>query len=310
MMKIRIRMCNLCFRDMARNNGWENQNLLCRLKNVLTILVVYRKKFWAILCGKYSYLRQIEFVLTTKCSLRCRDCANLMQYYKKPYDVEARNIIDAFDVLIPYFNEINTVVLVGGEPFLSKDISEIIFHMADFPQINHIHFFTNGTIIPDEKDIRALKNPKVKIIISDYGNLSRKKCELTDWCRKNNINFHLKSEDLQWGYVGDMQARGRTAEELQKQFKHCNNYCRSILNGKLFYCPRAAHSDDLGYVTTAYDYVDLLHGNADRASIMNIVYSSHYFSACDYCNYGTAEMVPIVPGVQMNKSGKENISEK
>ena len=309
-MKIRIQMCNLYFRDMARNRGWENQNLLFKLKILAMVLVTYQMKFWAILGGRYSYLRQVELVLTTRCSLRCRDCANLMQYYNKPYDIEIQSIINSFDKLIKNFDEINTVVLVGGEPFLSKDISEIIFHIADFPQVNHINIFTNGTIIPNEKDTNALKNTKVKIVISDYGKLSRKKYELVDWCKKNNINFHLKNEDLHWGYVGDMQPRKRTEKELHMQFRHCNNYCRSILNGKLFYCPRAAHGDDLGYVKADHDYIDLLNDNVNKSAIMDIVYSSHYFLACDYCNYGTKQMISIASGVQMNKSGKENISEK
>lgn len=310
-MKMRIQMCNLYFRDMVRNRGWENQSLLFRLKNLIIVLVTYQIKFWAILSGRYSYLRQVELVLTTKCSLRCKDCANLMQYYNQPYDVDLVNVIASFENLIKNFNEINTVVLVGGEPFLSKNISEIILHIVDFPQINHIHIFTNGTIIPDEKNIYALKKAKVKVIISDYGSLSRKKYELMDFCEKNDIKFHLKNEDLYWGYVGDMEPRERNEGQLRKQFKHCHNFCRSILNGKLFYCPRAAHGDDLGYVKTLErEYVDLLQENMTTKDILNLVYSDHYFSACDYCNYGTKDMIPITPGVQMSIDEKKNLFKK
>lgn len=309
-LNMRMKMCNLYFRDMARNKGWEEQNILLKFQNILEIFSIHQTKIWAILNGKYNYLRQVELVLTTKCSLRCRDCANLMQYYEKPYDVEFKKVVAAFKKFAKYFDEINTVVLVGGEPLLSKYLTEIILFLAGFDQVNHIHIFTNGTIIPDEKDISALKNDKLKIIISDYGKLSRNKNELMEWCRKNKIKYHLKGEDLQWGYVGDMQPRKRTPKMLQKQFKNCDNYCRSILNGKLFYCPRAAHSEDLGYVKTNQDYLDLLSGKVSSAAIMNIVYSSTYFDACDYCNYGTREMIPITPGVQMQRSGKEIISEK
>lgn len=309
-MSMRVRMCNLYFRDAARNKGWEEQNIFLKSQNILETLTAHRTKIWAIINGKYNYLRQVELVLTTKCSLRCRDCANLMQYYEKPYDIEPKKVTAAFKKFVRYFDEINTVVLVGGEPLLSKNLTEIILFLADFHQVNHIHIFTNGTIIPHEKDICALKNAKVKIIISDYGKLSRNRDNLINWCKKNKVKYHLKSEDLEWGYIGDMQPRKRTPKMLQKQFRNCNNYCRSILNGKLFYCPRAAHSDDLGYVKESRDYVDLLSGKVSRSAIMNIVYSLTYFAACDYCNYGTKEMVPIKPGVQMQRSGKENIPKK
>lgn len=309
-MRRRMKMCNLYFRDMAKNRGWEEQKLWLKIQNLLITLIITRIQIWRILNGRYSYLRQVELVLTTKCSLRCKDCANLMQYYEKPYDVELKKVVAAFQRFIRYFDEINTVVLVGGEPLLSKNLSKIIFFIADFPQVNHIHIFTNGTIIPDEKDICALTNSKVKIIISDYGKVSRKKEDLQYFCKKNQIKYHLKNEDLKWGYVGDMNSRNRTSKELQKQFRNCNNFCRSILNGKLFYCPRAAHSDDLGYVKADYDNVNLLKGNLKKSAIMNIVYSSKYFEACNYCNYGTKEMISITPGVQIKRSGKENISQK
>lgn len=31
-------------------------------------------------------LNSIDFIVTERCSLRCRDCSNLMQYYKNPVD--------------------------------------------------------------------------------------------------------------------------------------------------------------------------------------------------------------------------------
>ena len=29
-----------------------------------------------------TYLRSLDIVITTKCSMKCESCANLMQYYK------------------------------------------------------------------------------------------------------------------------------------------------------------------------------------------------------------------------------------
>lgn len=308
-MKIRVMMCNLYLKDRLRNEGWGDQKFLQRIKTLVMVIIIYQIKFWAILAGKYNYLRQVEFVLTTRCSLRCKNCANLMQYYSRPYDVEKRNILQAFQNLIKDLDEINTVVLVGGEPLLYENISDVIECVAKSAKVNHIDIFTNGTIVPEKSAVSVLQNPKVKIIISDYGEISRKKCELQAYCERNKINCYLKNQDLYWGYVGSMQARNRTKKQLTRQFHNCHNYCRSILNGKLFYCPRAAHGDDLGYVSTSKEeYVDLLKENVSVRDICRIVYSDHFFSACDYCNYGTKDMVPVRPGVQVCKGEKKEIS--
>ena len=50
--------------------------------------------------------------------------------------------------------------------------------------------------------------------------------------------------------------------------------------------------------------MDLLRDKVSLSEILNIVYSSKYFAACDYCNYGTKELVEVPAGIQMQRSEK------
>ena len=247
-------------------------------------------------------MKQVDLVLTTKCSLRCKECANLMQYYEKPYDVDKNSVFKAVEEFIKYVDEIEKITLIGGEPFLARDLEEIILFLKKIPKVRKIQIFTNGTIVPSKALLKTLAEQKVEIIVSDYGNVSRNKHQLKDICKAIGVLCYLKTEDLQWGYVGDMHKRNRDHKALIKQFKKCNNHCRTILNGKLFYCPRAAHGMDLKIVSTPdRNYINLLEKDrVDKTKIKNFVYSLNGFAACDYCNYGTDEMIAIKPGVQMN----------
>ena len=38
-----------------------------------------------------------EVVVTTKCTLRCKYCANFIQYYKNPYDVSKEDVLLSID---------------------------------------------------------------------------------------------------------------------------------------------------------------------------------------------------------------------
>lgn len=300
MKKIRNDMLKTFYWDRVTELGWSRHHLVKSLFNLVKVIFLYRQKMCQIYRNEYTYVRQVEFVLTTKCSLRCRDCANLMQYYKKPYEVEKVKIINALRNLLDKVDELDTVVLVGGEPFLAQNFKFIIEEIKKEKKINHINIYTNGTIIPKDEIISALVSPKVKIIISDYGDISRNKKALVEVCNKKGVDCYLKTKDLFWGDVGNMEVRKRTSKQLVKQFRQCKNPCRSILNGKLYYCPRASHGDDLGLVKTSEkEYVDLMQENLRKEDILKIIYSQHYFSACDYCNYGTKDMVPITPGVQL-----------
>ena len=51
--------------------------------------------FYNEMCNKEDYvtnnklvLKSIDVQITEKCSLKCKDCSNLMQYYKKPVDCD------------------------------------------------------------------------------------------------------------------------------------------------------------------------------------------------------------------------------
>ena len=39
-------------------------------------------------------------MITTKCSLKCRNCSNLMQYYTKPQDTELNQLFKSIDNLM------------------------------------------------------------------------------------------------------------------------------------------------------------------------------------------------------------------
>lgn len=61
------------------------------------------------------------------CSLKCKDCANFAPYAKKEnmrYSLES--IKNGLDKLLPFFEEIDTFHIQGGEPFLYSDLAELI----------------------------------------------------------------------------------------------------------------------------------------------------------------------------------------
>ena len=47
--------------------------------------------------AKGCYIASLDVVVTERCSLRCRDCANLMQYYEKPVHCDPELLLSALD---------------------------------------------------------------------------------------------------------------------------------------------------------------------------------------------------------------------
>ena len=71
-----------------------------------------------------TYVRSVDVVITTKCSMNCESCANLMQYY-----VNAKNtdeaVLEAVKNLSENVDHVSEYRVIGGEPLMNKKWAEI-----------------------------------------------------------------------------------------------------------------------------------------------------------------------------------------
>ena len=116
----------------------EHYQLYCHNKFIATLLgcINYKRLFFPCL----------EVSLTTFCSLRCEKCANLMQYYSKPYHVEAKKVFSSIRALAKVSDGIDCLRLIGGEPLLWSDLAKLIDYAIAEDKIKLILMVTNGTI--------------------------------------------------------------------------------------------------------------------------------------------------------------------
>ena len=67
-------------------------------------------------------MRSVDIVITEKCSMKCVDCSNLMQFFEKPINYKIEDMTEAIDLICSYAHEIYEFRVIGGEPFMNKDI--------------------------------------------------------------------------------------------------------------------------------------------------------------------------------------------
>ena len=233
-------------------------------------------------------IKRMDLVLTSRCTLRCSKCANLMQYYSKPEDVEFGTIIKSMTNLLNVVDAIGQVYVLGGEPFLYKKLGEIIDFLKIQRKIKEIIIVTNGTLCPNDDNLwKKLSDKNVKIHISNYGELSRKKHDILDKCKKYYINCDVDEVNTFYD-TGSMKRRNRSEQELNKVFIDCSTQCRSLYNGEFHFCPRSAHGVDLGLIPQrAVDYVDLINVKNTKLlkdELCDFINRKTYIEACDFCD--------------------------
>ncbi len=266
--------------------------------NALLTGITHMPSVIGIIRGKYVFFPQVEIALTTKCTLRCKDCSNLMQYYDKPADIGLDKNIESINNFLTNTDLVDRFILLGGEPFLYKELAAVLRVVLGYKnKVKRVWIYTNGTIVPkDEELLYLLANKKVRVHISNYGEISRKKKELVELFKSNNIKYNLADEDANWFSMGTLEKRNRSKESLAEQFNKCDSYCNNILNGRLCYCARSSGCVDLGVVHNEKS-VELTGGIRD--ALMHFVYDYvDYLETCDFCDKGTDRAYAIKKAIQ------------
>ena len=233
---------------------------------------------------------RMDLVLGSRCSLRCKKCANLMQYYQKPHDVAFDKIIQSMDCLTHAVDEIGTVNVIGGEPFLYNTLKPVIRYLKNNNVVKYINVITNGTIYSDDSELwKELSNENILLTISNYGNLSREKNNILRKCKECNVN--VECQDNQFFYdTGNLECRNRTEEQLEKVFNDCSTFCRSLFDGEFHYCPRSAHGTDLGIIPKREeDFINVFEYDSEelRKKLKKFLEKKTYIETCNYCDIRT-----------------------
>lgn len=229
-------------------------------------------------------LAHVEAVVTQCCNLKCKDCSNLMPYYKHPKNTDIFELISWIDNLLEAVTYIGELRILGGEPFINRQITDLIERYAFHEKIGVISIFTNGTIMPDKKVLNCVKNNHAKLHISDYGIGDSVRKALINKCTEMEISFYVRKYD-EWFQFGDMSYNNLSEQEIKEMYSQCTAaFCISILNGKLYKCSRAAHAYEIGLVKCRNDeYIDLGEAKVCVDKLETFLYKTEYLNACKYC---------------------------
>lgn len=236
-----------------------------------------------------------------------------MQHYNLPYDVDLEILLKSIDRIAECYEKILRISIIGGEPFVSTNFLEVLKKLNANPQFESIYVCTNGTVKMEsmpESVIKELQGNRVCLHISNYP-FNKNMEENLRFFDENGIKY-IFLKDIQWTSWGGIECRKRSVEEMKKQFKSCGHkQCHSILNGKLYYCPRQGHCIDLGvFEAGAGDRVDLLeetNKEAIRGDVFDLIYKTEYTRACNYCDQGTkySTPIPVAEQIKNNKTGNQ-----
>jgi len=246
------------------------------------------------------FIRSIDLIVTEKCTLKCVDCANLMQFYETPKNISAESSIEDMRMLLSKCDSINEVRVIGGEPFLNKDIHSLIPKLVELANVRNVVIYTNGMVPLRDDLVDIYRHPKIVFSITDYGDLARHTKALVEKLKASGVAFRLHPPEY-WTDSGKIRDYKRTESDMKDLFaKCCGKNLYSVAEGKLYRCPFVANADRLSAIPEdRRNFVEL---NATADDLRHYCYELDYIPACNYCNGRSFDAAEIIPAVQTRRS--------
>lgn len=209
-------------------------------------------------------IRMIGVVLGNICSLKCKNCCECIPYFdaKKRMFVDAQQILDDISKLSSACEFLSILEFVGGEPFLHPMLKYILEKVLDMKKIGIVHIFTNGTVVPGEELLKALRNERVMVYISNYQyalseNLRENRAKTLEKLKSSGIAyFEGKKED--WLDYRSFDRFSYSQSELERNFADCFlNECNRLYRGTLYTCPHQYAGVNLELVKPVDGVIDI-----------------------------------------------------
>lgn len=243
-----------------------------------------------------KFLHSVDIVISEKCSLNCKDCSNLMQYYKQPLNLSYELITKDFESLMQKIDHVYEVRLIGGEPFMNKDIYKIINYFLESKKITKIVIYTNATIPLKKDEMLNYSTPKLVFSITDYGKLSKNTEKVILSLQEMQIAYRSMPPN-NWTDSAIIKDNKRTEDGMRDIFERCcGKNLFTIMYGKLYRCPFVSNAERLHAIP--YDNNNGIDLNESLEKIVNYTTKINYLPACNFCNGRSHDAPEIEPAIQ------------
>lgn len=241
--------------DFLKNEGLEEFKDYCGIESFIT--------YWYWEVKGLNCVMELHSALTMDCTLKCKNCNMFVPFYEKSVTYDLNRLKEDFDALFKYVDYVFCYTLLGGEPFLYKQIGEFVQYLAESyrDKIGTIKIITNGTLLPKQETLDALRKFNVWVSVSDYTECvpyQKRLGELRQIFENNGVDYTIakQSKWLAFGFPNAPVSVDKA--NCAAHMKSCSPIFHGYNDKKIFYCHVAWSAEKIGkYVLQEKDFVDL-----------------------------------------------------
>ena len=254
-------------------------------------------------------LPSVQFAITTRCTLRCRDCSVMIPRFAKGgaghHEMSFDRFRENLDSLLGAVDHIRSLLILGGEPLLHKELADMVAYAASQEKIGLVDVVTNCTIVPSEDLLAAIAPYRHKVFfgLSNY----TQNPDAAKIVRRDEIIALLKAHDIKhsldtgtgkW-FRYSLEECDLDAEAIKSVFAGCQwHHCLYVLGDELAVCPRSLVGEKLGaYALNTDDKVRL--PGQDAATLRDRLMAFFAKDTLDACRYCHRHEELVEPAIQL-----------
>jgi hypothetical protein len=223
-----------------------------------------------------------------------------MQYYTAPQHYDIAKLCREIEMLLNKTDKICTVNVIGGEPFLYKHLPQLFDAIYKFRRkYQRLSVVTNGTVVPSDDIVLAMKKYNVACMISDYGVHSKNIHKVI----KKMKAFKVPVRDNQdtWLYMAQLLSKAGNEEQTRRKYEACCAPCRTIRDGRFYRCEFLANGDNLNaFPHDGRNYVNIT-PSADKSVLAEYLHRDRYYPGCAFCSGYSAKEHIVATAEQVSR---------
>lgn len=271
---------------------------------------------WNLRWKNKCVLSKIDTVITSRCTLRCRNCNLFIGYANHHADMKFKDLKKSFDIFFDSVDYVYEYTLLGGEPFLHDELDQILSYLMEnySDRIGKVNLISNGTVMPRENVLKLMKEYEMTVHISDYTqsvNYRKKLAEVIKAFSQKGIEYYVIPNNT-WKDVKYPREEYQT-DNPRIHMLLCGHSTHSVANGKLYWCdPAFAAECFMGFESKEGDFLDMVANKRNYSkydATLNIikyllgdVNERGYMSICEKCaGVGRDNNIIVPAGKQMER---------
>ena len=268
---------------------------------------------WNLRRNNRCVLAKIDTVITSRCTLNCRNCNMFISHTRNRTDFDQVSLKNNFDIFFDSVDFVYEYTLLGGEPFAHKGLTEIILYLEEKygDRIGKLNLISNGTVVPDQELLQLLKNFQISVHISDYTvtvNYRDRLKQVAKAFDDYQIEYYVIPNNV-WKDIC-YPDKEYCAENPAEHMQICGHSTHSVNNGRLYWCdPAFAAEEFLGFPSETDDYLDLEKNRKENSKydaslnifryLLGDVNDRGYMSFCEHCaGIGNDNQSVVTAGLQ------------